>query len=110
MKIFIHFDECMKELSFIIDKEMVLTSIETENVGDFTIIVNGETIDLENDVRFYKDDEITVKITRDDLYKGSNVTLIGYDPYVLYDKTYIPESSLDEKPIEEEHIYINYDD
>ena len=110
MKVFMHFDECTKELSFVIDKEMALTSIETENVKEFVLIVNGETIDLENEVKFYKDDEITVKIERDDLYKASNVILIGYDPYVVYDNEYVPESSLDEKPIEEEHIYVNYDD
>jgi uncharacterized protein YukJ len=86
---------------------MILTSVETENIFDFQIIVNEETLNLENEIKFYKDDEITVKITRDDLYKESKLTLIGYDPYVAFDDRIIPESALDE-PKDEEHILINF--
>ena len=101
--------DCTLELSFNIDKDMVLDSVETTNVRDFEIIINGETISLDADVKFLKDDEITVKISKDDLYKASEVVLVGYDPEIAFDKTKIPESSLDE-PIDEEHILINYDD
>ena len=64
---------------------------------------------LDNDVKFYKDDEITVRISRDDLHADSELYLIGYDPNTVFDKTDIAESSLDE-PIDEEHIMINYDE
>jgi hypothetical protein len=86
---------------------MVLTSVETENVHDFRVIINGEALNLECEIKFYKDDEITVRITRDDLEKESKLTLIGYDPYVVFDERENPESALDE-PIDEEHILVNF--
>lgn len=109
MKIMMNFDDCTLELSFVIDKDMVLETVETSNVRDFELIVNGEVMDLNSDVKFYKDDEITVKITRDNGYVKSELYLIGYDPNVAFDKTDIAESSLDE-PIDEEDIMINYDE
>jgi hypothetical protein len=106
MKVFMRFDDCTLELSFTIDKDMVLDSVETDNVHDFSLIVNGEVMSLDNEIKFLKDDEITVKITRDDLHSESGVVLIGYDPETVIDLENIPESSLDEQ-IEEEHILIN---
>lgn len=106
MKIIMRFDDCTFDISFVIDKDMVLDSIETENVNDFTLLVNGEVMSFDNDIRFIKDDEITVKMTRIDHYKESSVVLVGYDPETVIDNENIPESSLDE-PIDEEHILIN---
>ena len=109
MKVMMKFDDCTTELSFVIDKDMVLETVETSNVYDFKLLVNDELMDLDSDVKFYKDDKITVKITRDDLHAESELYLIGYDPNVAFDKTNIAESSLDE-PIDEEDIMINYDE
>jgi hypothetical protein len=109
MKIMLKFDDCTTELSFNIDKDMVLETVETSNVYDFKLLINGEVMSLDNDVKFYKDDEITVRISRDDLHADSELYLIGYDPNTVFDKTDIAESSLDE-PIDEEHIMINYDE
>ena len=109
MKVMMKFDDCTTELSFVIDKDMVLETVETSNVYDFKLLVNDELMDLDSDVKFYKDDKITVKITRDDLHAESELYLIGYDPNVAFDKTNNAESSLDE-PIDEEDIMINYDE
>lgn len=109
MKVMMKFDDCTTELSFVIDKDMVLETVETSNVYDFKLLVNDELMDLDSDVKFYKDDKITVRITRDDLHAESELYLIGYDPNVAFDKTNIAESSLDE-PIDEEDIMINYDE
>lgn len=109
MKVMMKFDDCTTELSFVIDKDMVLETVETSNVYDFKLLVNNELMDLDSDVKFYKDDKITVRITRDDLHAESELYLIGYDPNVAFDKTNITESSLDE-PIDEEDIMINYDE
>jgi hypothetical protein len=106
MKIIMTFDDCTLELSFIIDKDMIVDHLEVDNVYDFRIIVNGEAIDIESKYRFQKDDEITVKITREDLEAESELTIVGYDPETAVDREYIAESSLDDKP-EEEHILIN---
>jgi len=107
VKIMMNFDDCTSELSFEIDKDVVLDSVETTNVYDFRLIVNGEAMDLETDIKFLKGDEIMVRITRDDLHKDSEVILVGYDPEVAFDRTKLAESSLDE-PIDEEDIMINY--
>ena len=105
INIIIDFGDCEKEVTFVIDKEMVLEQMEIENVYDFKILVNEELINLENDVKFLKDDSITVRISRDDEFKTSKITLIGYDPYEVVDNNYIAESSLDEK-VNSENIYI----
>lgn len=107
VKIMMNFDDCTSELSFEIDKDVILDSVETTNVYDFRIIVNGESLDLDSDIKFLSGDDITVKITRDDPYKDSEVVLVGYDPEVAFDRTKLAESSLDE-PIDEEDILINY--
>ena len=108
VKAMMNFD-CVTELSFEIDKDIILDSVETSNVYDFRLIINGEAMDLENEIKILSGDEITVKITRDDLHKKSELVLVGYDPNVVFDNTKIAESSLDE-PIDEEDILINYDD
>jgi len=106
IKIIMTFDECIKELSFQIDKEMIADHIEVENVFDFKIFVNEEEIELEEGYKFQKDDEITVKISRDDDFSDSEFTIVGYDPDTVIDKEKLPEVSIDEKP-DEEHILIN---
>lgn len=105
MKVIMNFD-CILELEFVIDKDMVLESIETQNVFDFSIFVNDELMNLDNEVRFLNEDTITVKITRDDAYSPSEVVLIGYDPNTVFDSQALNETSKDE-PIDEEHILIN---
>ena len=106
MKVIMRFDDCTLELTFQIDKDMVLDSVETENVYDFKILVNGEVMNLDNGIKFLKDDEITVRITREDEFGESMITLIGYDPETKFDKENIPETSLDE-PFYEEQILVN---
>ena len=105
MKVIMNFD-CVLELEFEIDKDMVLESVETKNVYDFKLLVNDELMNLENDIKFINGDKIKVRISRDDLEKASEVTLVGYDPNVAFDTEKIYETSLDE-PIDEEHILVN---
>jgi hypothetical protein len=105
MKVIMSFD-CESELAFVIDKEMIADHIETDNVYDFRIIINGEVIDLMQGYKFQQNDEIMVRITKDDVEKPSEFTIVGYDPNEAVDRENLPESSLDEKP-DEEHILIN---
>ena len=107
MKIMMNFDDCTTELSFAIDKEMVLTTVETKNVYDFRVIVNGELMSLENEIRFYDGDEITVRISKDNVEENSELYLVGYDPNVAVERENTAESSLDEESGEED-IMINY--
>jgi hypothetical protein len=62
-------------------------------------------MNLENDIKFINGDNIMVRISRDDIEKASEVTLVGYDPEVVIDSV-LPEVAIDE-PIDEEHILIN---
>lgn len=104
MKVFMNFD-CVLELEFEIDKDMVLETVETSNVFDFKLLVNEELMNLDNDVKFINGDKISVRISRDDHEKASEVVLVGYDPEVVIDSV-LPEVAIDE-PIDEEHILIN---
>ena len=109
MKVIMNFDECTLELSFTIDKDMVLEEIEVKNVGDLKLFVNGEEMSFDNDVKFFTGDDIKVEIQRENAYITSEVTLVGYDPDVVIDVDNIPESSLDELPSEEQ-ILINFEE
>ena len=106
VRVVLEFDECTLELSFIADKEIVLEAIETENVHDLRLFVNGELMNLDGKVKFLKDDEVTVKITREDIHGESKLTLVGYDPEVVFDNDFMPETSLDE-PFDVEEITVS---
>lgn len=106
VKILIDFDECLTEIKFAIDKDIVINSVEVENVHDFRILINQEVVSLNDEIKMYAEDEITVKISRKDMFAKSSLTLVGYDPNVAIDSSDLKESSLDE-PIGEEIIEIN---
>lgn len=102
ISIVIEIDSCNKDESFTIDVDMILDTIETENVYDMVLKSNGETMSLDGmEVKFYKGDKVSVEITRDDLYQDSKVILHGYDPDSVIDSKYDAESPLDEIPDEE---------
>jgi hypothetical protein len=105
MKIIMNFD-CVLELAFEIDKDMILESVETKNVFDFKLLINDELVNFENDVKFLNGDNIKVRISRDEMEKSSEITLIGYDPNTVIDTQQTYETTLDE-PIDEEHILVN---
>ena len=56
---------------------------------------------------FYNEDKIRVNISRDDDYKDSKLTFVGYDPNVVLSKDDDPESSLDEQATSEEITVTN---
>ena len=101
-----NFDDCTFDLSFVIDKNMILETIEVDNVSELKLFVNGEEMSFDKDVKFITGDEIRVTIDREVMGKISEVTLVGYDPDTVIDTQSIPESSLDEDA-SEEHILIN---
>jgi hypothetical protein len=103
IKVIMTFD-CVYELEFEMDRNMMLERIETENVYDFRLFVNDEVMDLDNEVKFLKGDKVKVKITQENDYCKSVVTLIGYDMDVVIDGT-LQEVSIDD-PIDEEDIYV----
>ena len=106
VRIVIDFDECLTEITFEIDKEVVINSVEVENVHDFRIFVNQEKISLDDEIKIYAEDEITVKISRKDMYAKSTLSLIGYDPNEAIGEEIIevaPNSNNEEEDVEREN-------
>lgn len=105
IKVIMNFD-CINELSFDMDRNIVLETVETVNVFDFKLLINDELMNLDSDVKIINGDNVTVRISRDDIEKPSEVTFIAYDLDTVIDTQQIYETALDE-PIDEEHILVN---
>ena len=83
----------------IVNEEMIITDIEIDNIYDFLIFVNREKQDLSNEIHLYEDDKLLIKSTPNDIFKPMVITIKGYNPRIVYDASYDPESSLDEQKI-----------
>lgn len=92
----VNFKGCTNQIT-ILPSDFTIRNIETFNVYDFLIFVNGEKQNLENEMKLLKNDEVLVKISKDDDLKESKVVITGFDPNVIYDSEFDPESSLDEQ-------------
>ena len=88
----------------ILNNNFTLRNIETFNIYDFRILVNGERQKLENEIKIEEDDELLIKVSKKDVLQPSQIIIIGFDPTVTYDSNFDPESSLDEDKDE----YKNY--
>lgn len=102
----VDFPSCVEIAKFIIDTDMIIRKFETTNVYDFVLSVNGEFQYLDKDINVYNGDELYIEITRDCLTKDSSILMQGFDPNVILDDRYNPESSLDEDVTEEQLNYI----
>lgn len=91
----INFGLCMSEC-VILENDFTLRNVETFNIYDFLIFINGEKQNLENEIKIYKEDELLIKVSKNDDLKESKIIITGFDPNVIYDSEYNPESSLDE--------------
>lgn len=98
----VEFPSCTDIAKFTIDTDMVIRKYVTNNIFDFVLNVNGEYQYLDRDINVYEGDEIMLEITRDCLTKDSLITIQGFDPNIILDERYNPESSLDEDIVEEE--------
>ena len=105
----IKFPNCADKADFTIDTDMVIRKIETTNVYDFVMSVNGEFQNFENDVNIYNEDKIHFSIERNNVENESKIILTGFDPNIILDERFDPESSLDEEVVEEK-IIINEND
>ena len=105
VKVIMGFDECTLEMSFEMDKKIVIETVETTNVHDFRIFINDELMGLDNEITILKGDRVLVRISREDIHGTSEFILVGYDPDSVIDSEFIAETSLDE-PFDEEHILV----
>ena len=95
IKLKINFGFCDSEKT-ILESDFVIRNIETFNIYDFKIFVNGEKQNLENEVKIEKNGELLIKISKDDVLRPSEIIIVGFDPSVIYYSYFDPESSLDE--------------
>jgi hypothetical protein len=105
-KLIIDFPYCDQDsVDFVIDTTIDIDTIETKNVHDFVIKVNGEVQTFEDEVKFFEGDKIEVSISREDEYGDSNLTIVGNDPETVIDTRIDAESELDSQT-DEEDIYV----
>jgi DNA helicase-2/ATP-dependent DNA helicase PcrA len=102
----IDFEDMLSKAKFILENDFIIRNIETFNVYDFIIFVNGEKQNLENEIKMYCGDEILIKITKNKILDNGKIILTGFDPNIIFDSDFNPESSLDEYK-EKENIEIN---
>ena len=91
----VDFNIC-EEQKILLNNNFTLRNIETYNIYDFLIFINGEKQNLENEINIEKNDEFLIKIAKNDVLQKSQIIIIGFDPTIIYDSNYNPESSLDE--------------
>ena len=103
IKLLINFEYCEKNKT-ILKNDFIIRNIETFNVYDFLIFINGEKQNLENEIKIEKDDELLIKISKNNDLEPSKIEIIGFDPTVIYDSENDPEISLDENQIEYKNI------
>lgn len=107
IKLIADFPYCEEHsVAFIMDSVVDIDTIETENVHDFVIKVNGKVQTFDDEVKFNIGDEIDINISREDEYGDSMLTIIGTDPDTVIDTRIEPETMLDE-PVSEEDIYVS---
>lgn len=107
MKLIADFPYCEEHsVTFTMDTVIDIDTIETKNVHDFVVKINGKVQTFEDEVTLNVGDEIFINVSREDEYGDSSLTIIGTDPDTVYDSRIDYESELDE-PVREEDIYVN---
>jgi hypothetical protein len=84
------------ETSFVSQYDAEIEAIETTNVYDFVIKINGNVIDLDDEVTIQTGDDVYINISREDEYKDSKLVIVCGDLNEVIDTEYDPESALDE--------------
>ena len=88
-------DVC-EESKTLLKESLVIRNIETYNISDFSLFINGEKQNFENEVQIEIEDELVIKIIKSNPFKKSQIIITGYNPNIIYDSYNDPESSLDE--------------
>ena len=105
LTIFVNFLKCNNEVQFEIDTDMVIRQIEMDNISELTLWINEEKQDFDEEIKIFNGDLIKINIKSDVGIHNPSAMLIGFDPNVIIDANYNPESALDEQINNEEIIY-----
>lgn len=82
----ISFPTCENMVDFTIDTDIEIDTIETHNINDFNIFINGEEQDYEDVFKVYSEDIIHIEVEHSDLFKESMLTIKGIDLNTIIDK------------------------
>ena len=82
----ISFPECESSVRFTLDTDIEVDTILTTNIHNFNIKLNGTEKNYEDVFTIFKDDIVDIKITRNNLFDESILTLKGKDINVIIDK------------------------
>ena len=97
----VYFNDCEKNVTFTIDTDINIDEIEIDNVYDFVVTVNGEYIENDKLTNLYNEDEISIRIEKDDDFLASKISFKGSNPNKKVDTEQDAEVSMDEQPTEE---------
>ena len=98
MSVVVEFPACRNKTTFDMDSDMDLTGITTDNVFDFLLKINGERVQFNDTIHIKSGDEITIKLSRNEVGEVSEISLYGTNPNEVYDDRFNPESQLDDIP------------
>ena len=101
LKLNIIFSQCKNVADFESDFHMIIEEIKVNNVFDFVICLNGEKQNLNKLITIYPNDDVSIRISKNDELIESSIIIIGYDSDKVIDNEFNPESSLDEEITEE---------
>jgi len=106
IKYIVDFPYCEEySFTFTADTLADIDTIETTNIYDFVVRINGKVETFEDDVTLKPGDEVSIDITKKDDYSNAKIVIKGTDPDIVIDTRIEYESSLDE-PLTEEDIYV----
>lgn len=96
----INFPKCTFSTEFVIDTDLFVTDIQTNNIYDFVMKINNEYVNFEEEVNIYKGDTISIEIEREKIMNDSSIVIVGETDEIV-DLTE-KESVLDEDIVEED--------
>jgi len=107
IRIIAEFPYCQDHfVTFTMDVNMDIDTIETTNVKDFTIKVNGVVQTFEEETRFNIGDEIFIDVERENEYDDAGLIITGTDPDTVIDINAEYDTEED-RPATEEDIYVS---
>ncbi len=79
----INFDDCDSSLKFHMDSNLIIQSVETENIRNFKVRINGENVNMEDfgeGLKLLRGDEILIyRVNRYKVFKDAKIVVNGLD-------------------------------
>lgn len=102
----ISFPAYEERVEFEIDTDMNIEKVESDNVRNYRLSVNGTPYFTRKGFKVKDGDTIKIKIDKYEIDEVSEMKFIGYDPNEIYFEDYVPEDVSKEQTNKEEHIIV----